>query len=398
MGRTRTDGTRDGPGGAHGRGSRRPAATGAMIRVGFNARALAKPGVEGVIRYARELLVALAEREAAREEPAFEYLLFGVDGLPDPLSGYDCVRCAGEPAWTHSGLAAHAWEQLALPVALRGRGLDVFHTPAGEPPILSGVRAVTTVHDVSPVTNPEWFSRRYVALHAALLPLTVRRSDRLITVSAFSREEIIDVYPAARGKTVAVHNGTWPPEPPGTPVSGLEPGGFLLFVGAANPRKNVEGLLTAYARYRERAEDPVPLAVAGAGRSRLDGAGATTPEGVRALGFVPDDELRWLYHNAVAFAYPSLYEGFGLPILEAMGAGTPVVTADRGAMAEVAGDAAALVDPEDPDGVAEGIRRVVHDEAYRERLIERGRARAAEFTWDRAAAGTEAVYREVVGR
>ena len=372
-----------------------------MIRVGFDARVLGKPGVEGVIRYARELLVALAEREAARDGRAFEYLLFGVEAVPDVISGYDAVRSAGEPAWTHSGPRAHAWEQLSLPRAVRGRDLDVLHTPSGQPPLLAPVPLVTTVHDVSPVARPEWFGRRYAALHRALLPLAIRRSTRLIAVSEFSRSEVVDAYPGAAGKTVAVHNGARPPEPPGTPVDGLEPGRFLLFVGAANPRKNVDRLVRAYASYRERTDDPLPLVLAGPERDHFADAGGTASTdtgGVRALGFVPDDRLAWLYHGAAVFAYPSLYEGFGLPILEAMGAGTPVVTADRGATAEVAGDAAVLVDPEDPSAIADGIEALLADDGRRERLVERGRARAAEFTWDRAAAETEAVYREVAGR
>ena len=372
-----------------------------MIRVGFNARVLAKPGVEGVIRYARELLGALAEREADRADPAFEYLLFGLAEVPDWLDGYDCVRSAGSPAWAPSGLRANAWEQLSLPLALGRRELDVFHTPAGEPPVLASVPHVTTVHDVSPLVHPEWFGRRYVALHRTLLPLAVRRSARLITVSAFSRDEVVGAYPKAAGKTVAVHNGARPPEPPGTPVDGLEPGRFLLFVGAANPRKNVARLVRAYAAYRERVDAPVPLVLAGPERAHFaDSASAIegSVPGVRALGFVPEAELRWLYHEAAAFAFPSLYEGFGLPIVEAMGAGTPVLTSDRGAMAEVAGDAACLVDPFDVEALRRGIERVLHDDAYREALSERGRIRAAEFTWERAAAETESVYQDAAGQ
>ena len=378
-----------------------------MIRVGFDARVLAKPGVEGVIRYARELLAALVEREAAREAAEFEFHLFGLAGLPDALAGYDCVRAVGDPAWAHSGLVAHAWEQLSLPLEIAGHDLDVLHTPAGEPPVAASVPLVTTIHDLSPLVRPEWFARRYVALHRALLPLTVRRSDRIVAVSEFSKAEVESTYPRAAGKTVTVHNGARPPEPGGTPIEGLVPGEFLLFVGAANPRKNVSTLLRAYGRYRERVVDPLPLALAGPERAHFgdesrggeDGGGAGrgggSTAGVRSLGFVPDDQLRWLYHEAAAFVFPSRYEGFGLPILEAMGAGTPVITADRGAMAEVAGDAACLVDPESPTALAEAIEVVLDDRDRRRRLVERGRERAAEFTWERAAEGTEAVYREV---
>lgn len=372
-----------------------------MIRVGVNARALTKPDPAGVSRYAASLLAALAERERTDAGGAdFEYLLFGVDGVPASLRGYDAVRSAGEPAPTHSGPRAHRWEQVALPRALAGRDLDAFHTPAGNPPLpaapLTDVPLVTTIHDVSPITHPEWFSAGYAAFYRALTPLAVRASDALVTVSEFARDEIVDAYPRAGGKTVAVHNGVTPPADAGAEaaVPGLDAGGFLLFVGSANRRKNLRTLLRAYRRYRARTGDPLSLALAGPDRrvfAALD-ADADRIAGVRALGFVSDERLGWLYRNAAAFVFPSLYEGFGLPIVEAMSVGTPVVTSDRGAMAEVAGDAAELVDPLDADAVAAGIERVASDGPYRERLRDRGRRRAAGFTWERAAERTAAVF------
>lgn len=366
-----------------------------MIRVGINARALAKPDPAGVSRYTHNLLGALAAQPG---DDAVEYLLFGVESLPAALSNHDCVRNAGEPAPTHSGLQAHRWEQFALPRVLGKHDLDVFHTPAGQPPVPSGlseVPLVTTVHDVSPVAYPEWFSRGYATLYRVLTPLAVRASARIIAVSGFTRDEIVAAYPSAAGKTIAVHNGVGPPADPGTPVEGLRAHEFLLFVGAANQRKNLRTLLAAYRRYRARTVDPVPLALAGPERDVFAAFEYDLPAGVQALGYVPDAQLGWLYRNAAAFVFPSLYEGFGLPIVEAMHAGTPVVTSDRGAMAEVAGDAAHLVNPLDAGCLAAGIERVLSNGTYRKRLTERGVERAATFTWDRAAARTVDVYRAV---
>jgi glycosyltransferase involved in cell wall biosynthesis len=368
-----------------------------VIRVGINARALAKPDPAGVSRYTRSLVEALTER--ATRDGDFEFVLFGLDTLPETVAEYDCVRNAGEPAAAHSGLRAHGWEQLALPRALGDHDLDVFHTPAGQPPLFtrlsgaSGPALVTTIHDVSQITHPEWFSCGYAALYRTLTPLAVRASDRILTVSAFARQEIATTYPSAASKTTVVHNGVTPPAEPGSSVDGLHTGEFLLSVGAVNGRKNVRTLLRVYRRYRARTRDPISLALAGPERDVFAEREYELPVGVRTLGYVSDAELGWLYRNAAAFVFPSLYEGFGLPILEAMHAGTPVVTSDRGAMAEVAGDAAVLVNPLDVEALADGTERVLADEAYRNRLVARGHERAASFTWERAAARVAAVYR-----
>ena len=367
-----------------------------MIRVGINARVLGKPEMEGVIRYTRELLDALAALEADRPpgERAFRYLLFGVDAVPDPLRGYDAIRCADEPAPTHSGPRAHLWEQTTLPRAVSRHDVDVFHTPAGNPPLGAGVPQVTTIHDISPVTHPEWFSWGYAALYRTMIPFAVRRSDRIITVSRFSRDELVAEYPRAGGKTVSVHNGHEPPDADAShSVPGLDEQPFLLSVASDNPRKNLDGLLAAYREYRERVDDPASLVLVGPTREIFAGGGVEAGDGVETLGFVSDDRLDWLYHYASAFAFPSLYEGFGLPILEAMSAGTPVVTADRGAMAEVADGAACRVDPTDVDALADGIERVLHDPAYRAEIVDRGRDRATAFTWGRTARATADVYR-----
>jgi len=369
-----------------------------VIRVGINARALAKPNPAGVSHYTHALIEALGERAAAAG-PDLEYLLFGLRELPDAFAKYECVQNADEPTPAHSGLGAHYWEQFGLPRALRRYDLDVFHTPAGQPPIRAGLppssgpALVTTIHDVSPITHPEWFSRSYATVYRVLTPLAVRASKRIVTVSEFAREEILDSYPSAAGKTTVTYNGVTPPAEPGTSVDALEAGGFLLFVGAVNRRKNVRTLLEAYRRYRTRTTDPVGLALAGPERDVFADDGYELPPDVRVLGYVSDEQLGWLYRNAAAFCFPSLYEGFGLPIVEAMHAGTPVVASDRGAMAEVAGDAAVLVDPLDPDALAGGIERVLSEERRRRELVGRGHERAASFTWERAATRVVEVYR-----
>ncbi|GAA5050872.1 hypothetical protein GCM10025751_25470 [Haladaptatus pallidirubidus] len=221
-------------------------------------------------------------------------------------------------------------------------------------------------------------------------------SDRLLTVSEFARDEIVECYPRAAGKTLVTYNGVTPPTKPGEPIDDLTKDHFILSVGATNPRKNLETLVQAYQRYRESENDPIDLVLAGPDRNVFASNDLPDVSGVRALGFVSDEELAWLYRNATALAYPSLYEGFGLPIIEAMHVETPVITSNRGAMAEVAGNAALLADPNNPNEIAECIMQANRDESVTQQLIQQGSSRAAEFTWDRTARETVTAYREVI--
>jgi glycosyltransferase involved in cell wall biosynthesis len=364
-----------------------------MLTVGVNARVLGKPDPTGVGRYASRLLDGLCTRFADEAE----FVLFGLDEAPPSLADYDCLRTTSEAA-PHSGLRAHLWEQVRFPLALRNYDIDVLHTPAGAPPPTT-VPSVVTIHDISPIVHPEWFSRKYVALYRLLTAHAVRTTDRIVTVSEFARDEILERYPRARGKTVPIHNGVTPRDwDAGTPVETLAGREFFLFVGAMNPRKNLQTLVESYRQYREQVTAPVALALAGPQRDVFESEEVPRVDGVQFLGFVPEAQLTWLYRNATAFVFPSLYEGFGLPILEAMSAGTPVVTSDRGAMAEVAGDAAVLVDPERREGVADALERLSTDEELRARLAADGPSRAAEFTWGRTAEETMRVYRAVARR
>jgi len=177
-------------------------------------------------------------------------------------------------------------------------------------------------------------------------------SDQIITVSEFTADEIASQYQPAREKISPIYNGVTPPPSGGcTPDEELTSEWFLLFVGSINPRKNLDGLLNAYRRYRDRAANPLPLVLVGPSRDVFSSTELSLKHGVHMFGFVSDEQLGWLYRNASALVYPSLYEGFGLPILEAMSVRTPVLTSDRGAMAEVAGDAAYIADPSDPNEI-----------------------------------------------
>jgi alpha-1,3-rhamnosyl/mannosyltransferase len=240
-----------------------------------------------------------------------------------------------------------------------------------------------------------------------LLPRALERADAVITVSDYIATEVRSQFGLPADRVHAVHHGVDPAFRPLDTAAvrptleryGLVSGGYLLCLATLEPRKNFERLITAFEALPAVLRARYPLVLAGAGgwrnaaiRSRIDRLEARGE--LRHLGYVAAEDRAPLYVGAHGFAYPALYEGFGLPPLEAMACGTPVMVSDRSAMPEVAGDAALLVDPEDIQGMTEGLQRLCQDEPLRERLCRAGPLRAARFTWARCAAETVAVYRK----
>ena len=237
------------------------------------------------------------------------------------------------------------------------------------------------IHDLAFVRFPGSVQRKNLIYLRRLVPRVLRRAAGVVTVSETMRAEISDHFGFERERIFVVPNGCDPTEPTG--ASGFDPG-YLLSVGTLEPRKNLGRLLDAYEVLRSRRPDIPPLVVAGGPGWRNAGelaARIAAVPGVTALGYVPDERLAALYRDASALVFPSLYEGFGLPVVEAMAAGLPVVTSDRGALGEVAGDAALFVDPLDPEAIAAGIDRILDDAPLRARLADAGRLRAQGFTW-----------------
>ena len=360
--------------------------------VAINARVLAKPEPAGVSRYTKQLLIALADRNDDNK-----YLIFGVDTLPSELRERACIENAECYPSVSSGLRAQIWEQVTLPRALRRHDVDLCHSTAGISPVLADIPTVITVHDISPITHPEWFSWRYATLYRVLTPLALRSADHIVTISDFSKSEISTTYPWTNGSVSTVYNGLTPiPKHSTESVADVNEESYLLFVGSLNPRKNVTRLLDAYAQYWEQTGDPLPLVIAGSQRDVFAAVDRPPINDVHTLGFVSDKKRNWLYHNATALLYPSLYEGFGLPIIEAMDCGTPVLTSDRGAMAEIADDASVLIDPTDVDAIASGIKQITINNSLRRNLVESGRDRVKDFTWASTAEETISVYQQTI--
>ena len=326
------------------------------MRAGIDVSPLAQTRA-GTARYLRGLLRGL-ERQ---EELEVVRLAFGGPGKAAAL-----VRDS-------------VWYPLGLP--RRARGLDLLHCPTFRAPPRSSVPLVVTVHDLAVLRFPEAFNRWTRVYSSLAVPRAVRGADVLIAVSEFTKRELVELLGVPERKIRVIPNAAGEVF---TPSGEAAEGEYVLSVGTLEPRKN----LTRLAEAARRAK--LELRIAGPrgwGKVEADGAG------VRWLGEVPDSELAALYRGALCVAYPSLYEGFGLPVLEAMACGAPVVTSAGSAAEEIAGGAAVLVDPRDPASIAAGIEQAL---GRREELGRLGLERARHYSWDKVADQTLAVYQEAM--
>jgi glycosyltransferase involved in cell wall biosynthesis len=334
----------------------------------IDARAAARVELGGVERWARELSVRL---------PALDPERYAVARPPAALA--------------HR--AGHAWEQLVLPASRAARGARAVLCPANLAP-LAGRRNVVVLHDVAPLREPAWYSEPYVRWQRAVLPRIARRAALVITPSAFSKTEVVDLLGVPEGRVAVVPGGVdarFAPSADPVPVRaayGLTDRPYVLTVASRIARKNLGVLDLAARRLAARGVD---LVAAGGDRPQFRSEQETA--GVRALGHVDDTLLPGLYAGAAAFVLPSLYEGFGLTALEALAAGIPVVAADRGALPEVCGRAAQLVDPTDAGAIAAAIERALDDPAPWRAA---GPQRAAPLTWDATARRVDALLAEVI--
>ncbi len=360
----------------------------------------------GSSRYVFNLLKQLRLLKSQDEILAY---LAGNVSIPPELEPNEHFRIRSATWRTANPAIRVAWEQLVFPRILRHDGVTLLHGPINALPLGWTGPSVVTILDLTFLLMPAAFRRASRTYLKWMVRTAARRADRVITISESTRRDVIRLLGTPPDRIIRVYCGVDARFHPSQDSKELAefrgamdlPNEFILYLGTIEPRKNLIRLIDAYAELRNRRATDLPLILAG-GRGWGDDeilrhAGETgLGDAIRFPGFVPEDQIPLWYNAATIFAYPSEYEGFGLPPLEALACGTPVVASDRSSLPEVLGDSAVLVDPASVEAIADGIQRVLEDGALRSRLIDGGPRRAQGFSWERMAEETLAVYRSVI--
>ena len=382
-----------------------------------------RPPFTGIGRYALELAKGL------RDDPRVARLRFfghvdwlDIDwacGATDAASTESAVGDVEQPGWrsrrreslARSKAAVRAYHLLIPRWAgwkLRGERDSLYHSPNYFLPPFQG-RSVATIHDLSHEFFPQFHPAARVDYIRRALPDTFKRADHLLTDAESVRQEVIDRYGWPAEKITAIHLGVDPAFRPRAASElepalarhGLQPARYVLNVGTIEPRKNVDGLLSAYEMLPATTRAAFPLVLAGGAGWHSEAIHARIQRGVdagwvRYLSYVDQSLLPLLYAGARVFVFPSHYEGFGLPVLEAMASGVPVVTSATSSLPEVAGGCARLVDPGDVDALATALYQVLEDDTLRDRMSTAGLERASTLTWRRCVDATVGVYERVM--
>jgi glycosyltransferase involved in cell wall biosynthesis len=367
------------------------------VRIGIDARKLHDYGIG---TYIRNLV-----RELAHIDGSTEFVLLC---RPEDAA---FVRELGEnfrPVVERAGNYSLA-EQIKVPLALRRERVTLFHAPHYVLPPLVHCRSVVTIHDCIHLMFPQYLPNRAALGYARTsMAMAASRATRVLTVSESSKADIMRFFGTDPSKIDVIYNAY-------DQRFGIEPAEeavirvrerfqlhdeFVLYAGNVKPHKNLDRLIDAFHLVRRRGLDRLKLVMIGDDISKYASLRRAVHKYqlhkyVRFLGYLPQETLAVMYRLAGVFVFPSLYEGFGLPPLEAMASGTPVVTSNVSSLPEVAGDAAQLVDPYDPEAIADGIYRVLTDVDLRRALRRRGLARAHQFSWETAVRRVREIYGEV---
>ena len=386
------------------------------MRIGFEAQRLLRPHKHGMDIVALETLHALAKHA---EHELVVFTKPAPETSPAPPIGI-ASRPHEIPVSANVSVVELTgpypiWEQIALPNALGSQRLDVLHCTANTAPLRSSVPLVLTLHDIifleKAVVGGTWYQRLGNVYRRWNVPRVVQRSARILTVSDFERQRIIDHLGVDPARVTTVHNAVSRQFRIITDAELLTrirvqyelPERFVFFLGNPDPKKNVPNVLRALLLLKQRNELTMLLVMANVTAAYVQGVltqigGQSLMDNILLCGYIPNTVLPVVYNLATVFLCPSLRESFGLPILEAMACGTPVLTASTSAMPEVAGDAALLADPTSPEDMARQLLRLLTDATLRTDLRQRGLARAALFSWQNAAQQLIQIYKEVAGQ
>lgn len=372
------------------------------MKIAIEAQRIFRPNKHGMDFVALETIRCLQ-----RIDTRNEYFILTGDG-PD--------RCLEESANVHILTlrcpSYPLWEQWALPRAVRRIRPDLVHCTSNTAPVWGSTPLLLTLHDIiflekQTARNPSLYQSLGRLYRRLVVPRVLPRCERIITVSAFERDRIRTALGLDPARITTIHNGYNPRFHPLERTAEvtrkyLPEARYLFFLGNTDPKKNTPGTLRGYAEYVRRSASPLPLLVAD-----LDAAAAQAilreigepdlAQRLRLPGYIPNGDLPAIYNGAAAFLYTSLRESFGIPQLEAMACGTPVITSNTSAIPEIAGEGAILVDPTDPRQIADALLRLETDEAFRREQVAYGLERVKQFSWEHTARELLALYEQIVG-
>ncbi|GAB3947668.1 glycosyltransferase family 1 protein [Spirosoma harenae] len=376
------------------------------MRIGIEAQRLLRPHKHGMD------IVALETIRAFANHPEHEFLIFvkpdtDYTGLPS-APNIKLIELAGGPY--------PVWEQYALPKAIEQHGIDLLHCTANTAPLRCSVPLVVTLHDIiflenQPLLRGSWYQRFGNQYRRWNVPRMVHNCERIITVSNFERQRIIDHMHLDPAQVVSIWNAVSDQFKVIRDLDRLEdvrqkyklPKEFIFFLGNTDPKKNVRGVLKSLLLLKQQGQLSLPVVISNLPEASLNEQlaeidGQALADDIILCGYIPNYILPLVYNAATIFLCPSLRESFGLPILEAMACGTPVITSTTSSMPEVAGDAALLVDPNSAEDMAAGIHRLMIDQALQADLRKKGLQRATLFSWETTAKKLVSVYENAVNK
>lgn len=379
------------------------------MKIGIDCRTILNPDSgerAGVGHYTYQLVRALLDLDRTND-----YVLFFDYRMPREATQEFVqanVTIAFFPFSSYGKFLPFAYSHMLVSAALLKRRLNVFHGPANTIPLTYPRRSVITIHDLAIYRHPEWFPTQMFSTRL-LVPQSIKRAKHIIAVSKATKADIQDLFNAPSAKISVV------PEAADTSLLDLHdrrddvrqkyhlPKQYVLFVGTIEPRKNLAVLLEAWKRllmHRPEAVANTKLVLAGGIGYKGEPIATMVKQmklgkSVTLTGYIPHNHKVLLMQNATAFVFPTLYEGFGLPVLEAMQLGVPVITTKTSSLPEVVGPAALMVEPNDVEGLAQAIKRVLTDPAAAKSLTAKGRRQAQKFSWAATARATVAVYQQV---
>lgn len=368
------------------------------MRIGINGRFLMTKQT-GVQRAALNMFATLLRID--REN---EYILFvGDDGFESKLWDYPNVKVIFSNLKHGETFRNVLWEQFVLPKLAKKHKVDILHSPANMAPLFYSGKSIVHIHDLCFIVNPQWYSFAFRNWYRFVIPRIARKATRVVTNSNNSRNDLLQYFNISLDSISLVY---WAVddfflEPNSTQEASIDRPrkDYILYVGSLEPRKNIKLLVESYVKLRKQFPAIKTKLVLIGGENPLFAeftlGTMEYKEDITLLGFVDEENLRSYYRNAKLVAYPSLYEGFGFPPLEAMASGTPVVTSTSSSLPEVVGDAALTVDATDATQLMDAMHQLLTDQKLRESLIRKGYERVRKFTWTRVARKILAIYHQV---